>query len=110
MTNATAPQTVVLMPPLVTENHQPSLMGPFLDTFHRFIVGPSCIMEHKTLPFAFYGQNGKMSPVLMQFAERVRRSALSCQACHEYFIRPEKNVMFADVRSNWEKLAKLCRQ
>ena len=86
-------------------------MGPFLDTFQRFIVGPSCIMEHKTLPFAFYGQNGKMSPVLMQFAERrVRLSALSCQACHEYFIRPEKNVMFADVRSNWEKLAKLCRQ
>ena len=58
--------------PSLQNTHQPGVMGPrsvgpFLDTFHRFIVGPSCIMEHKTLPFAVCGKNGKVSPILMQF-------------------------------------------
>ena len=62
--------TNYLLMPLVTK-HTPAQcngsVAPFLDTFHRFIVGPSCIMEHKTLPFAVCEKNGKVSPILMQF-------------------------------------------
>ena len=98
LTNATAPQTVLLMS-LVTKHTSLVLPSSFTEYFTVSLSAQVALWSIKLFQFAVCRENGKLSLILMQFCWET-----GGRASHEYFIKPEKNVLFADVRLKWENL------